>query len=633
MRANPKIVAYLQGLAVAVLVIVPFAVIQNVFVVGDFQARYILIPLIVALVLGSLIGMVLGLRRDLDTQRGLFKAVADFALEFSYVQNLDGTFRYVSPAVKRLTGHSVEALMADPALLDRMIHPDDQELWGEHHRHLRDTREPQVIEMRLIAADGELHWVRHYAGPVKNDEGRVVSIRATTIDVTRQKDYENYVRMLADYDPLTELPNRRFLQRELDAVVREAETRKQEFAVIFMDLDRFKYINDAHGHSVGDLLLTKLAQRLRSECKPEVVLGRFGGDEFVFVLPVGSTRGDAEAAAQKLLTLADEPFVQEGLRFSLGASFGIAMYPSDGYDAESLIKNADAAMYQAKRFSEDIRFFSQEMGDHAAAAVQWETRLREAVGRAEIDVYYQPIIDLGTGRVEALEALARWPQPDGSQVSPITFIPLAEELGLIHRLDAQVAEKACTQLRKWRDAGYDIKVSVNASARRFQQTEFCDDTFRILENAGLRPEHLKVELTESTLVEDLENSRAKIAALRQSGIEVAIDDFGTGFSSLGYLTGLPMDILKMDRSFIRAMTRGKRHRAVVEGVLGLARSLEMSVVAEGIENADQQRMLAAMGCGSGQGFYFARPMPAADVEGYLREHEAMPSGNHNHDRA
>jgi diguanylate cyclase (GGDEF)-like protein/PAS domain S-box-containing protein len=633
MRLSSNIIPYLQGIAVALLVIGPFAVVQNVFIVGEFEARYVIIPAVVALVLGSLIGMVLGLRRDLEAQGNLFKAVADFALEFSYVQDLDGRFRYVSPAVRRLTGHSAEALTADPGLLESMIHPDDRELWAAHRKHLEDAREPQVIELRLIAADGEVHWVRHYAGPVTDEDGRMISIRATTIDVTRQKDYENYVRMLADYDPLTELPNRRYLQRELDVIVREAEARQGEFAVIFMDLDRFKYVNDAHGHSVGDLLLMKLAQRLRSECKPEVLLGRFGGDEFVFVLPVGATRGDAETAARKLLTLADEPFVQQGMRFTLGASLGIAMYPSDGYDAESLIKNADAAMYQAKRFSEEIRFFSQEMGEHAAAAVQWETLLREAIGRNEIDVQYQPIVDLGSGRIEAFEALARWRQPDGSQVSPLTFIPLAEELGLIHRLDAQVAEKACAQLRLWRDAGHDVKISVNASARRFQQAEFCDDMFRIIREAGLQPAHVKVELTESTLVEDLDNSRAKIAALRQSGIEVAIDDFGTGFSSLGYLTGLPMDILKMDRSFIRAMTRGKRHRAVVEGVLGLARSLDMSVVAEGIENADQSHMLAAMGCEAGQGFYFARPMPAADVERYLRDHRAEPPGNSSHDRA
>ncbi|MFO8024478.1 putative bifunctional diguanylate cyclase/phosphodiesterase [Thiohalophilus sp.] len=623
---NSKFIAYLQGIGLAIIVIAPFALIQNLVVVGEFRIQYIVIPVIVALVLGSLIGTVAWLRRDLEEQGKLFKAVADFALECSYIQSPDGRFRYISPAVKRLTGYSASDMMAEPSLLDRIVHPDDAALWAEQRARLWKTGELEVIEFRFITADGDMRWARHYAGPVIDEDGKMVSVRATTIDITRQKDYENHVRMLADYDPLTELPNRRHLQRELDGILRRAEQQNCEFCVIFMDLDRFKYINDAHGHSVGDFLLIKLAQRLRISCKPDVLLSRFGGDEFVFILPLGSTREDAEMAARKLLSLADEPFIHEGMRFTVGASFGIASYPADGINAESLIKNADAAMYQAKRVSQDIRFFSQEMGEHAAAAVQWETLLREAISRNEIEVQYQPIVNLDTGRVEAVEALARWNQPDGSQVSPMTFIPLAEEIGLIHRLDAQVAEKACAQLHVWREAGHDIKVSVNVSARRFLQADFCEDMFRIIHEAGLRPQDIKVELTESTLIEDLDNSRTKIAMLRQTGVEVAIDDFGTGFSSLGYLTSLPMDILKMDRSFIRAMTLGKRHRAVVAGVLGLAGSLEMTVVAEGIENAEQQRMLTDMGCEAGQGYFFARPMTVADTGNYLSEQRRETSG-------
>ncbi|MBD3618014.1 MAG: EAL domain-containing protein [Chromatiales bacterium] len=615
---SSKFVAYLQGILIALVVIAPFAVLQHLYVVGEFRPQFIAIPLIVALLLGSLLGTVLWLRRDLGRQGDLFKAVADFALEFSYVQRLDGRFLYVSPAVQSLTGLTAEELMDAPGLLDECVHPDDLELWQEGHDRVMKTASPQVIELRFVNEEGGARWVRHYAGPVVDEAGRIKAIRATTIDVTRQKGYESYIRMLADYDPLTELPNRRYLQRELEAIVRRAERNQDEFAVIFMDLDRFKYVNDAHGHSVGDQLLIKLAQRLRSGCRSDVLLGRFGGDEFVFVLPTGSTRADAEATATKLLQIADEPFVQEGLRFSLGASFGVAMYPSDGRSAEALIKNADAAMYQAKRANESMRFFSPEMGDQATAAVHWESRLREAITQGQIEVHYQPIVDLGSGRVIAVEALARWRQPDGSYLSPDTFIPLAEELGRIHQLDAQVTEKACRQLRQWHDAGHLIKVSVNASARRFQQADFCQDMFRIIQAAGIEPQHVKVELTESTLIEDMDGSRAKVASLREAGIEVAIDDFGTGFSSLGYLTDLPMDTLKMDRSFIRAMHRGRRHRAVVEGVLGLARSLEMDVIAEGIEEEAQCRELVAMGCEAGQGFLFARPMPAEALDAYLR---------------
>jgi len=613
-----KIIAYLQGILAAILVIAPFAVLQHIYVVGAFRPQYLAIPALVAVVLGLLLGTVLWLHRDLRRQGELFKAVADFALEFSYVQRLDGRLLYVSPAVESLTGYSADALLADPTLVDRCIHPDDAPLWRESHERLRQTREPQVVELRMLTAEGESRWVRHYAGPVLDAAGALTAIRATTIDVTRQKDYESYIRMLADYDPLTELPNRRYLQRELQAAVQQAAARGAEFAVIFMDLDRFKFVNDAHGHSVGDQLLIKLAQRLRAGCRADVLLGRFGGDEFVFVLPAGSTRDDAQAVATKLLAIANEPFTQQGLRFSLGASFGVAMYPADGLNAEALIKNADAAMYQAKRASESVRFFSQEMGDQATAAVHWETLLREAITQRHIEVYYQPIVEVATGRVLAVEALARWRQPDGSFLSPATFIPLAEELGRIHLLDAQVAEKAFVQLGRWRKAGYDIKVSVNASARRFQQPDFCTELFRGIAEAGIVPRDVKLELTESTLIEDMDGSRARIAELREAGIEVAIDDFGTGFSSLGYLTSLPMDILKMDRAFISAMERGRRHRAVVEGVLGLARSLEMSVIAEGVETEAQRQMLAAMGCEAAQGFLFACPMPAAELEAYLR---------------
>ena len=551
------------------------------------------------------------------------------------MRDRDGAYRYVSPAAEELTGLTLDEFYARPNLMRELVHPDDLPLWDETSEKLIESRTPQMVDLRILRPDGELRWIRHHAGPVFDEQGEFDAIRATSIDITQQKAYEDYIRKLADYDPLTEMPNRRYIQRELEHRVLSAGEAHAGFAVIFMDLNRFKYVNDAHGHTVGDGLLRQLARRLQHCCQRDgSLVGRFGGDEFVIVLPVGSTRGQAEAKVQTLLAAADEPFEQDGMRFSLGASIGVSLFPQDGEDAEALIKNADAAMYQAKRGTSDSRFFAEEMGHFATEAVRWETHLREAINEKLIEVHYQPIVDLGTGRAVAAEALARWRQPDGSYVSPLTFIPLAEELGRIHQLDAQVAEKACRQLQAWRAAGFGLKMSINVSARRFQQVDFLEDMFRIINEHALEPYMLKLELTESTLVEDLDNSRERIRMLRETGIEVAIDDFGTGFSSLGYLTSLPMDVLKLDRSFVRAMNRGKRHRAVVEGVLQLSRSLEMTVIAEGIENADQQRMLASMGCEEGQGFYFAKPMPAEEFEQWLRRNEqetrARPGENHNH---
>jgi len=618
---SSKIKSYLAGLGLASVIIIPFGSFQIFFVYEDVQIRFIIIPLTVMLIFSALLGTIFWMRRDLKFQGDLFKAIADFALEFSYVRSNNGSFVYVSPAALDITGYNSEDFFNNPGLMDTLIHPEDTGMWNRIKKEISEKNVSLVKDLRIITRDENTRWIRYHAGPVLDEKRNVTGIRATSIDITLQKKNEKEIQNLADYDVLTGLPNRRLIHKYLTEQIKQSSLNKNDFALVFMDLDRFKFVNDAHGHTMGDILLGQLSRRLKNVCEKNCShIGRFGGDEFVVILNPELSEEEIRLRCNELIEASNEPFVCDGMRFSLGASLGVTMYPHDGEDAESLIKNADAAMYHAKRYSEDkTHFFSAEIGKTVSETFHYESHLNEAIKENKIDVHYQPIIDLRTGRITAVEALARWKHSDGTSIPPSSFIPLAEDMGRIHILDTRIAEKACMQLRKWLDSGINIKMSLNVSARRFQHSDFCRDMFRITSECGIDPSHLKIELTESALIENIESSREKIKIMRDVHAEVAIDDFGTGFSSLGYLTNLPINVLKIDRSFISIITLGKRNQAIVQGILNLAKSLEISVIAEGIETMEQRLLLQEMECESGQGYLFGKAMSAEDFEKFFIE--------------
>lgn len=611
---------YAGALAASYALIGALASVQHFFVLRQFRPEFFVVPFVAATVVGLLVGTVLWLRRGLNQQRRLFKEVADFAQEFAYVRGLDGSYRYVSPAVQALTGYPPERFYEHPNFMNELVHPEDRPRWDEHLQEIDVHGEPEELTFRIYRADGELRWVRHLCGPVFDEDGRRVGVRSTNIDVTDAIAAEERMRHLADFDPLTDLPNRRYATRYLEELIGWAGPRGEQFHILFMDLDRFKFVNDAHGHSVGDGLLRELAGRMHACCDGSAIFSRFGGDEFLVVVPPGVASAQApDGLAQRLLALVEEPFHVQGMQFRVGASVGVAVFPRDGRDPDALIKNADAAMYQAKKAGLEFRVFSPELTRGISDVVRLETRLREAVASDQLLPHYQPVIDLGSGRVVGAEALARWPQADGSFIPPATFIPLAEETNRIHALGNQILTKAFRDVSAWRAQGLDLKVAVNVSARQFQDPAFCDRVARLLDSAGCEPQAVELELTESALLEDVEESCRKIEALRAVGLTVALDDFGTGFSSLGYLSRLPIDTLKLDRTFIARLVEDRRQRAVVQGILALARNLELRVVAEGIEDARHVAALQMMGCERVQGYYFSKPLPAPAFLEFVRQ--------------
>lgn len=616
---------YIQALLFSYVMIGGLATIQHLFVYGALYLKYYFIPFLAATVLGLLLGTMLWLRHGLKEQRKLFKQVADSALEFSYVRALNGGYRYVSPAARTLTGFDPEDFYAKPNFLDGLIHEDDAERWQEHLQRIVREPGPDELTLRIRSRDGSIRWMRHLCGPVHDEQGRHVAVRSTNIDVTEAMELQARMGRMVDYDPLTALPNRRYITRHLQTLVEEAAARDEQFYVLFLDLDRFKFVNDAHGHAVGDGLLCELADRLRKCCRDEALFSRFGGDEFLIVTPPGADAGQLDRMVQRLLALVEEPFRVDGMQFRIGGSIGAATFPRDGRDPEVLIKNADAAMYRAKRTGLDFQFFSPDISQDVADTVWLETRLREAVAAGELLPYYQPVIDLSSGAVVGAEALARWPQPDGSFISPATFISLAEETGRIHQLGSDILRHACRDLLAWRAQGVDLYVSVNVSARQFQDPAFCDRITALLRESNCDPAFIELELTESALLEEIEASRQKLETLRTLGVRISLDDFGTGFSSLGYLAQLPIDTLKLDRSFILNMAEDKRQRAVVQGILALGRNLGVRVVAEGIEHAWQAKSLQTMGCKLGQGFYFEPALSAGEYLDYLRSRAALVS--------
>jgi diguanylate cyclase (GGDEF)-like protein len=398
---------------------------------------------------------------------------------------------------------------------------------------------------------------------------------------------------------------------------------------MFLDLDHFKDVNDTLGHRVGDLLLKEVSRRIRATLRQSDVLARISGDEFVVVLEDIPDEGAPERVAHKILDEVRRPFTLEGHEIHVSGSLGLALYPEDGKDAETLLKNADAAMYHAKELGRNaFRMFSTELGERRAHRMRVEKALRRALKNDELQLHFQPIMDVTTGEVTRAEALLRWRDPERGLVMPAGFIPLAEESGLGHAIGHWVLEAACRQARAWRDGAVgDVAICVNLSASQLRDAGLVADLKKLLTRTGCEADWLEFEITETSMVRDVEGASLVLAKLRALGVRIAIDDFGTGFSSLSHLRHLPVDVLKVDRAFVADIepTSASRHRnesaggaAIVSAVIGLARGLGLDVVAEGIEKKSQHAFLVRQGCRAGQGYLISPPLPAPDFEKWLR---------------
>ena len=483
---------------------------------------------------------------------------------------------------------------------------------------------PEIIraEMnRMLAANQPVIILRELT------DGRFLSIMhepvagggllSTFEDVTERRLAEDKVAHMARHDALTNLPNRRLFREQLEHTLARMH-RGEQAAVLSIDLDRFKHVNDTLGHPVGDELLIAVARRLRECTREEDIIARFGGDEFVVVQIAANLKpAEASALASRIVDVVGAPFDIGGQQLVVGASVGIAMAPADGTDPDQLLKNADLALYRAKTDGRGTyRFFESEMDARAQARRTLELDLRAAITRGEFELHYQPILDLRTNAVVSVEALVRWNHPERGLVPPLDFIPLAEETGLIVQIGEWVLRQACGEAAKW---PRDVSVAVNLSPAQFKSRGLLSTIINAVAIAGLAPGRLELEITESVLLQDGEATLATLHGLRQFGVRISMDDFGTGYSSLSYLRSFPFDKIKIDSSFIKELATRDDSMAIVRAVTGLGKSLGITTTAEGVETSEQLTLLRAEGCSEIQGFLFSRPLPAAGIERLLAQ--------------
>jgi diguanylate cyclase (GGDEF)-like protein/PAS domain S-box-containing protein len=512
----------------------------------------------------------------------------------------------------------------------RFVYEDDDEAVAAMVKRLvagGNGRHATLLN-RNYRKDGSVIWVEWHHSALRDDEGRVISILSLAQDVSSRIQAEERLQYMATHDGLTGLPNRVLLNDRLEGALARSRRAQRGAAVMFLDLDHFKDVNDTLGHRIGDELLKELARRLRGALRQSDLLARISGDEFVMVLedlPAGEA---LDRVAAKVLEETRRPFPLDGHAVQVSASLGLAIFPADGEDAETLLRNADAAMYHAKELGRNnFRTYSAELAARRTRRHELEAALRRALKAGEFALFYQPIIDLRSGAVVRAEALIRWHDPQRGLVPPLTFIPLAEETGLGHDIGHWVLDAACRQARAWRETGLgDLVVCVNLSAGQLRDSTMVSGLKRILAKTGCDPRWIECEITETSMVRDLEGVSLTLSKLRALGVRIAIDDFGTGFSSLSHLRHLPVDVLKVDRTFVAdidtAVPGKARSRsggaAIVAAVIGLAKGLGLEVVAEGIEKRPQQSFLARQGCHSGQGYLISPPLPAPEFERWLK---------------
>jgi diguanylate cyclase (GGDEF)-like protein len=475
-------------------------------------------------------------------------------------------------------------------------------------------------EFRIVRPDGAMRWIWARGFPVRREDGTVYRIAGVFEDITERKESEAQLAHLAYYDPLTELPNRHFLTERLGEALARCDERGGRMALLFLDLDSFKVINDSLGHELGDRLLTIVANRLRAALRPGTLLARLGGDEFTILLEGLPSLAEAQATARRCIAAIQRPVLLAGREVVITPSIGLVLNPAARTPTE-LMRDADAALYQAKAQGRgQFALFDQAMNTRALARLDLEADLRRALQQNQFALVYQPILALPSRRIVGVEALIRWHHPERGIVSPLDFIPIAEETGLISPIGRWVLTEACRQLGEWQrtnPAAADLTLSVNLSAREFLQPDSIEAIAAVLAEYGIAPDRLQLEITESVLMEDAATTILTLNALNTLNVRLAIDDFGTGFSSLAYLKRFPLDTLKIDRLFIDKLDTDEDDAAIVRAIVTLAQTLGLTVVAEGIEREAQVGLLVGLGCEQGQGYHFARPLPPAALDALL----------------
>jgi diguanylate cyclase (GGDEF)-like protein/PAS domain S-box-containing protein len=560
--------------------------------------------------------------RDLNAR---YRALAEQIPAIVYVDLVDETMAttFVSPQIEALLGITPQEYIDDPDLWTKRLHPDDREEALATYLQGRESGEPFTFEYRLLASDGTPVWFRDSAVVVLDENGDPAYIEGVMLDITDRKNAEEHAAFLAYHDKLTGLPNKAMFEELLGLAIARARRHDMAVAVISTDLDDFKLVNDSLGHERGDELIRQLAERLREATRETDLVARQGGDEFLLLLadidrsgPPGGTDPAilvAEGVASRVREALVTPFDLGGTEVYVAASMGIALFPNHADDAPELLKDADAAMFRSKRTSSGgYSIYADESVD-ALGRLSLSTRLRKAVENKNWELHYQPIVDLADGSPMGVEALIRWNDPLGGLVPPGEFIPLAEEMGLIEIIGDWVVEELARQDAEWRAQGLELELSFNLSPRQLWQPDIAARILSRLESGGVDPQRTIVEVTESTAMTDPDRTLRILWDLHARGLRLAIDDFGTGYSSLSRLKHMPVDILKIDRTFVREAHADEQAGNMVKAIIQLAEGLGMTPLAEGIETAQEWRFLVESGCRLGQGYYFCKPVPAADV--------------------
>ncbi|MHB1333709.1 MAG: EAL domain-containing protein [Sulfuriferula sp.] len=561
-------------------------------------------------------------RVQVEEAQARLLAILEATTDFVAILRDDGHFRYLNQAGRRMLGIMETTDVDDWSLTDS--HPE----WAVQRllfEAIPVARRDGVWqgETAVLNADGREIPVSLVVLSHKGADGEAESFSTIARDMTERKRFEQELQRQATHDALTGLPNRVLLQDHLVTELKRAARQKTLAAVLFLDIDNFKRVNDSLGHAVGDTLLCSVAQRLLGCLRSNDTVARYGGDEFTIVMGELNSVDNIMLIVNKLSTIFEMPITVSGQEVYIGFSIGIAIYPNDGADAETLLKNADAAMYRAKgRGRNQYQFYTPDMNVRGQELLALETGLRRALSRNEFQLYYQPQMTINSGRIVGFEALLRWQHPDKGLISPANFVPLLEETGLIVPVGAWVLRAACAHYRKCCEAGQmPFRVSVNVSTRQFGDQALVEMVRQILVEEKMPPEHLEIEITESTAMQDVQMAGEILAALDALGVRLAIDDFGTGYSSLAYLKRFPLDVLKIDRTFVQDLHHDGNVQAIVEASISLGHKLGLEVVAEGVETVEQLRFLHTHHCDMMQGYYLSRPMPAETVGRFIADHQ------------
>lgn len=566
--------------------------------------------------------------QELQSSQEKFGQVMESSLDGFWDWDLTSDQVHFSPRWKAQIGFDDNELPNSLESWESRLHPDEHdEVIRKLQAYLNKPWGNWEEEFRLRHKNGTYRWIQARAIPTFDDQNRVSRLTGVHIDVSKRVDAESRAKYLAYHDSLTDLPNRLLFNDRVDHAIAQAKRNKKRLSILFFDLDRFKQINDSLGHPAGDRVLRQVAVRLRQAVREEDTLARLGGDEFAVLIENVELAQSLSVVAQKLLACFKAPFEEGKHNFYLNASIGISIYPRDGETTAILLKNADAAMYKAKNSGRGrYQLYTEELTNNAYRHFTLENGLRQALLNDQFEVHYQAKIGLQSGKLVGTEALIRWHHPERGYILPDTFIPVAEESGLIREIGEWMLVNSCCDAREWCNRGFDFgHVAVNLSGVQLQHDAFVGSVRKVLQETGLDARYLELEVTENFLMRNVESSARYLNDLRQLGLSIAIDDFGTGYSSLAYLTRFPINKLKIDRSFVKNVCHDPQNREISRTIISLGHTLAMQVVAEGIENREQLEFLRWEGCDEGQGFYISKPLSKAAFESFVGNYSAIPS--------